>query len=105
MQMTPRPKTPRIKDEAYRRRVAALPCIACGVHGYSQAAHPPAPGRGIKQSDRLCVPLCCARPGNPGIVGCHIEADQSIMASREEMKNKFARWVEIVQKELDVARN
>ena len=28
-----------IRSEYYRRYVAALPCIHCGLEGYSQAAH------------------------------------------------------------------
>ncbi|WP_258304996.1 hypothetical protein, partial [Escherichia coli] len=28
-----------VRSEPYRRAVASLPCVICGVHGYSQAAH------------------------------------------------------------------
>ena len=28
-----------VRNEAYRRAVASLPCVICGVSGYSQAAH------------------------------------------------------------------
>ena len=67
------PKSNPVRSEAYRRLVAALPCIYCGIEGYSQAAHLPPDGKGIKQDDRLTFPLCCARPG---ITGCHADYDQ-----------------------------
>ena len=50
-----------VRSEAYRRAVASLPCIACGIQGYSQAAHLPPEAKGMKQSDLLTFPLCCAR--------------------------------------------
>ena len=28
-----------VRNEAYRRAVASLPCAICGLYGYSQAAH------------------------------------------------------------------
>lgn len=70
----PQPKREPVRNEAYRRWVATLPCIRCGVIGYSQAAHPNQ-GRGLgqKADDTDCFPLCCTRPG---ILGCHAEFDQ-----------------------------
>ena len=62
-----------VRSEPYRRLVAAYPCKLCGIHGFSQAAHVPPSGKGIKTDDRLTFPLCCARPG---IVGCHTPFDQ-----------------------------
>lgn len=61
------PKSEPIRSESYRRWVATLPCMACKIEGYSQAAHP-CQGRGLgqKASDLDCFPLCCARPG-PGV--------------------------------------
>lgn len=38
-QAQPQPKTEILSCEAYRRAVASLPCISCGIHGYSQHAH------------------------------------------------------------------
>ena len=35
-----------VRSEAYRRAVASLPCIACGIQGYSQAARLPYPDDG-----------------------------------------------------------
>lgn len=71
-----RPKEVAVRDEPYRRWVATLPCMACGIYGYSQAAHPNQDrGLGQKASDRDTFPLCCTRPL---VVGCHIEHDQLI---------------------------
>ena len=41
-----------VRNEAYRRAVASLRCIHCGVLGYSQAAHlpPEAKGMGMKRA-------------------------------------------------------
>ena len=67
------PKSAPVRDKKYLRAVASLPCIKCGIEGYSQAAHGPTLGRGIKASDRDAFPLCCTRPG---VIGCHAEFDQ-----------------------------
>ena len=62
------------RSEAYRRIVAAMPCIHCGIAGYSQHAHANAgKGKGIKTDDRMGFPLCAARPG---VEGCHAAFDQ-----------------------------
>lgn len=62
------------RSEKYRRAVAELPCIYCGLHGRSQAAHANAgKGRGIKTGDETCFPLCAARPG---FEGHHVAFDQ-----------------------------
>ena len=40
-----------VRSEAYRRAVASLPCINCGVPGYSQCAHSNSgKGAGIKRA-------------------------------------------------------
>ena len=69
-----------VRSEAYRRLVASLPCIACGIHGYSQAAHLPPEAKGMKQSDLLTFPLCCTRVGIPG---CHQDYDQYRLFPRD----------------------
>ncbi len=74
-----RPKQSAVRSEPYRRLVAALPCQACGIQGYSQAAHVPPDGKGIKQDDREIFALCCTRPGT---TGCHVEFDQYRMFPR-----------------------
>lgn len=55
----PVPKAAPVECEAYRRLVAARPCINCGLEGSSQAAHPnTGKAKGMKADDRLCFPLC-----------------------------------------------
>ena len=46
----PIPKAAPVRSEAYRRAVASLPCIACGIQGYSQAAHLPPEAKGMKRA-------------------------------------------------------
>lgn len=63
-----------VRSEPYRRLVAALPCIHCGIEGYSQHAHAnEGKGARMKTDDRTGFPLCCTRPG---IEGCHADFDQ-----------------------------
>ena len=62
-----------VRSEPYRKLVAAYPCKHCGIVGFSQAAHVPPNGKGIKMDDRLTFPLCCDRPDK---VGCHPQFDQ-----------------------------
>lgn len=90
-------KTKPVRSEAYRRRVAALPCIRCGIGGYSQAAHGPALGRGIKASDKGCFPLCCDRPG---IVGCHSLYDGYKLGDVFYRYGFAAEWAEKTRKRL-----
>ena len=85
------PKDGAVRSEEYRRLVAALPCAACGVIGYSQAAHPPPTGKGIKEDDRECFPLCCSRPM---VTGCHVEFDQYRLIPKDRMREQAARWGE-----------
>lgn len=63
------PKENVVRSEPYRRLVATLPCIHCGVHGRSQAAHGDM-GKGdhIKSDDRTCYPACGPTLGS---IGCH----------------------------------
>ena len=83
------PKESPVRHEGYRRLVAMLPCVFCGIVGYSQAAHPPPTGKGIKEDDRECFPLCCTRPG---ITGCHVEFDQYRLIPKAEMRDTAAYW-------------
>lgn len=90
------PKTPRVLDEPYRRLVASLPCAECGIEGRSQAAHPPILAGAMKADDDLCVPLCA-----DGMYwrGCHYKADQSMLGTREQIKEMFVQWdIETKQK-------
>lgn len=83
------PKENAIRSEHYRRLVAQLPCVSCGIHGYSQAAHPPPTGKGIKEDDRFCFPLCCTRMG---VTGCHVEFDQYRLIPKDDMGQTAAAW-------------
>ena len=68
------PKGEYLRHEGYRRLVAGLPCICCGIAGSSQAAHSNrGKGAGLKTDDRTCFPLCCDRPG---VKGCHPKFDR-----------------------------
>ncbi|TYK74346.1 hypothetical protein FSY45_19485 [Comamonas sp. Z1] len=68
------PKEDAIEYEPYRRLVAKLPCMFCGIEGYSQHAHENEnKGKGLKLDDRRAMALCCTRPG---IEGCHVAFDQ-----------------------------
>ncbi len=83
------PKDAPVRDEAYRRLVAALPCIACGKRGRSQAAHGPALGRGIKASDLELFPLCADELGAPG---CHTLFDQYVLFDATQRRDMAALW-------------
>jgi hypothetical protein len=93
------PKPPIRKDEAYRRLVAALPCIKCGVHGRSQAAHPNTnKAMGGKTDDRLCFPLCADQPG---VRGCHSAFDQGVMFTKLDRRSVEKRWTAETQRRLN----
>jgi hypothetical protein len=88
------PKTKPARSEAYRRWVASLPCLACGIEGYSQAAHPNR-GRGLgqKSSDLDCFPLCSTRPGHQG---CHVLHDTLVDISLEMRRETEKAYVEVM---------
>ena len=92
--MTARLKSNPVRDEHYRRSVAALPCISCGIEGHSNAAHGPTLGRGIKASDLDTFPLCCDMPGRPGCHGLH---DKREIGQR---RLDAATWAERTRKAL-----
>lgn len=80
----PVPKLKPLRDEGYRRLVAALPCAHCGIAGYSQAAHgDEGKGMAIKASDDTCYPACGPRPGN---MGCHWFIGTSGHFTRDERR-------------------
>ena len=71
--VAPVPKQAYVRDGAYLRWVASLPCAHCGIEGRSQAAHSDDNGAGgkglqIKASDDTAYPACAPTPGDPG---CH----------------------------------
>lgn len=83
------PKDDAVRNEEYRRLVATLPCKHCGIVGYSQAAHLPPDGKGIKQDDRQIFALCCARVG---ITGCHADYDNYRLFSRPVAMTVGLAW-------------
>ncbi|HWH83227.1 MAG TPA: hypothetical protein VNU71_13430 [Burkholderiaceae bacterium] len=91
------PKDNPVRDEAYRRLVAALPCINCHVVGFSQAAHGPTLGAGIKSDDTDCFPLCCARSLIPG---CHFWFDQYILFPAEQRAAVAIEWARRTREQL-----
>jgi hypothetical protein len=68
------PKALTYRSEALRRAVTSLPCMKCGIEGYTQAAHMNfGKGGAIKASDAALAALCADRPGARG---CHAMLDQ-----------------------------
>jgi hypothetical protein len=65
-----------IRDEFFRRAVAKIPCVNCGVWNCTQHAHSNlaahGKGRGLKSGDEAGMALCNTREG---IEGCHVEHD------------------------------
>ena len=74
-----------VRDEAYRRAVAALACAHCGRPGPSQCAHGDAgKGMGIKACDLTCFPLC---------VACHVGIGSQGWFKKEHrrlLENKYS---------------
>ena len=67
-------KTKPVRNKAYLRWVASLPCMLCGIHDASQAAHIHLRGQkstGKKVDDNQVIPLCCERGNN-----CHSQVDR-----------------------------
>ena len=101
------PSDPVLKDnplrsEEYRRLVAMLPCINCGIVGYSQHAHcNEGKGKGLKVDDRQAMPLCCQRPG---IEGCHAAFDQyRLFEGREAHREKAREWSKMTREAIKKA--
>ena len=92
-----------LRSEPYRRLVASLPCIHCGIEGYSQHAHENS-GKGarIKVDDRRAMPLCCTRPG---IEGCHVAFDQYrlLPGGRDAHHDQGRAWAEQTRKQIEAA--
>lgn len=86
-----------VRSQAYLRVVASLPCIACGIQGHSQAAHLPPESKGLKQSDLLTFPLCCARVGIPG---CHQDYDQYRMYPKAAAMIVGRAWAADTQRKI-----
>jgi hypothetical protein len=85
------PKLVPVRHDGYRRLVALLPCVCCGIAECSQAAHPnTGKGGGTKTDDRLCFPLCCDRSPNR----CHPRFDQEAMFGKAERRAIEPVWGE-----------
>lgn len=68
------PKKLTFRCDDLRRAVVKLPCMKCGIEGYTQAAHMNlGKGGAIKASDAALAALCADRPG---VRGCHALLDQ-----------------------------
>lgn len=92
------PKSPRYRNESYRRFVASKDCFGCGISGYSQCAHANGGGMGTKRSDLETFPLCATRPGH---IGCHFQHDHCMGMSKATRRELEARYTERMQ---DMAR-
>jgi hypothetical protein len=84
------PKTKPVRSEAYRKLVASMPCVCCGIQGRSQAAHANS-GRGLGQKapDTELFPLCADSPGS---LGCHSHFDRLIgmtLERRRELEREY----------------
>lgn len=87
-----------VRNEAYRRLVAAMPCVICGMVGYGQAAHGSAgKGMGIKASDLELFCLCADRPG---VRGCHSLLDQGALFTKAVRRELELVWAADTQRRI-----
>ena len=87
-----------VRSEAYRRLVAAMPCVICGMVGYGQAAHGSAgKGMGIKASDLELFCLCADRPG---VRGCHSLLDQGALFTKAVRREQEPVWAADTRRKL-----
>lgn len=87
----PVPKDAPLRSEAYRRWIAAQPCILCGVVGRTNACHTNVgKGMALKASDTMLFPACGPSGLNPG---CHWKIDNSQDMTKDERRTLEARLV------------
>lgn len=87
-----------VRSEAYRRLVAAMPCVICGMVGYGQAAHgSTGKGMGIKASDLELFCLCADRPG---VRGCHSQLDQGALFTKAVRRELEPVWAADTQRRI-----
>ena len=87
-----------VRSEALRRAVASLPCVICGIPGYSQAAHgSEGKGMGIKACDLTLFPACCDRPG---VRGCHSQLDQGALFTKAVRRELEPVWAADTRRKL-----
>ena len=92
------PKAAPVRSEALRRAVASLPCVICGMPGYSQAAHGSAgKGMGLKACDLTCFPACAPRVG---AVGCHAGLDQGALFTKAVRRELEPVWAADTRRKL-----
>ena len=78
--------------------VASLPCVICGMPGYSQAAHgSEGKGMGIKACDLTLFPACCDRPG---VRGCHSQLDQGALFTKAVRRELEPVWAADTQRRI-----
>ena len=91
------PKSQPVRNEAYRRAVASLPCVICGIAGQSQAAHGSGAGTavckgmGLKSCDLTCFPAC---------LFCHQALDQGAMFSKAVRHQLEPAWAADTQRKI-----
>lgn len=91
-------KTTVVRSEAYRRVVAGLPCMSCGVPGISQCAHAnTGKGMGTKVCDLRSFPLCACQPGR---AGCHARFDQGALFSKLARQAIEDAWIADTQRRI-----
>ena len=92
------PKSQPVRNEAYRRAVASLPCVICGIAGQSQAAHgsgagtAACKGMGLKSCDLTCFPACALR--------CHPALDQGALFSKAVRHQLEPAWAADTQRKI-----
>lgn len=97
------PKENAARSESYRRLVAALPCIHCGMVGHSQAAHADqGKGAHIKADDRTCFPLCTVTPGR---MGCHDVIGASGTYTRDQRRALEIQYAAQTRADITAAGN
>lgn len=81
-----RPKDTPHYSEAWRRAVASLPCVRCGIEGRTQCAHANHRGKGmsIKAPDCWTFPLC---------VECHREFDKGKNYTKQQRRELADEWI------------
>ena len=93
------PKSKPWRSEAYRRRVAELPCAHCHKPGPSQAAHADqGKGMGMKAGDETCYPLCA---DGPAWRGCHTRIGAGGLYGKEERRALEAEYAAKTRKALE----
>lgn len=86
------PKAERHESTPWRRAVASLDCVLCGLAGQTQCAHRnEGKGMGLKTDDALTAALC---------IGCHTEIDQGKDYTREERRRRMDLAILLTIREL-----